>query len=277
MIRRPPRSTLFPYTTLFRSRKNYSKLSCFFLGIFLLIGSVAFAEAELVVFAAASTFDAVTEIADEFQAETKIPTKVSFASSSTLAKQIEAGAPANVFISAHQQWMDYLAEKELIAAYSRINILGNSVVLITRKDNQLELKMEKGFAFADSFTGRLAMGDPSHVPAGMYGKQALITLGFWSRIASRVVNALDTRAALAYVERGECELGVVYQTDASASDQVKIVGRFPKFTHAPIIYPAAVSAENDNQFARDFLVFLRSEKARTIFRNYGFKVLDQSR
>jgi len=228
----------------------------------------------IIVFAAASTTDALTDIGRLFIEKQMGEFTPSFASSSTLAKQIESGAPANVFISANEKWMDYLEGKRLIDPTTRFNLLGNRIVLIAPSDSKLNgVDITFNFRLAELLAdGRLAMGDPDHVPAGMYGRKALETLGVWKSVQDRVARTKDVRAALALVERGEAPLGVVYATDAAITDKVKVVGKFPEESHPLIVYPAALVAGAETPIAGSFLEFLKSPEAGAIFEKYGFTV-----
>ncbi len=238
-------------------------------------GVVAAADSDsITVFAAASTTNAVTEIVRLLTAERHLRIVVAFASSSTLAKQIENGAPADVFISANKEWMDYLEEEGLIDSATRLDLLSNSIVLIAPLDSEItQIDVHPSFELAKRLQdGWLAMGDPDHVPAGMYGRQALEKLGVWQAVAGRVARAKDVRAALALVERGEVPLGIVYATDAAMSGKAKVVGLFPQGSHAPIVYPVAIVAGRRSPNAEGFLDFLRTITSQAIFENYGFKV-----
>jgi molybdate transport system substrate-binding protein len=227
---------------------------------------------KLTVFAAASTTNAVTELAQHFEKSYPVVVRLSFASSSTLAKQIEKGAPADIFLSANPKWMDYLSDKDAILTSSRLDLLGNQVVLIAPADSPLStLTVDSKLNLANLLgDGKLAMGDPDHVPAGMYGKKALQKLGLWHEVKDKVARAKDVRAALVLVERGETPLGQVYATDAGISDKVKIVGMFPQDSHPPIIYPVAMI--NETALAKEFIAFLKSEKSAEVFRKYRFSI-----
>lgn len=238
-------------------------------------GSVAFAAdtGATTVFAAASTTNAITEIGKLLEQKNKIKVTGSFASSSTLAKQIEQGAPADVFLSADLKWMDYLAGKKMIDEKSRFNLLGNRLVLIAPASSTLKVDIKQGFDLAKLLgEGKLSMGDPSHVPAGIYGKQALEKLGVWKSVESKVAGAKDVRAALALVEREEAPLGVVYATDAAISKKVKVVGVFPLDSHPPIVYPVALVKDRGTPAAKALLDFLKSPDAKGVFEKYGFTV-----
>lgn len=245
------------------------------------MGRPAWAGTETItVFAAASTTNALTDIAALYEKAHPVKIRLSFASSSTLAKQIENGAPADVFLSANPKWMNYLAEKGIIVTESRRDLLGNSLVLIVPGDSPIDgLQVDAGLDLAGILgEGRLSMGDPDHVPAGMYGKNAMQQLGLWDVIADRVARAKDVRAALVLVERGECPLGQVYATDAAISDKVRVAGVFPGDSHPPIVYPAALVKQGTGTQAApgpealSFLNFLQSEPAVRVFETYGFTV-----
>jgi molybdate transport system substrate-binding protein len=231
---------------------------------------------DLLVFAAASMKNALDDVARQWQAETGKSVAVSYAASSALAKQIEQGAPADLFISADQAWMDYLAGRKLIKAGTRVDLLGNSIVLVAAKDSKSALKIVPGFDLAGALgENRLAMADVDAVPAGKYGKAALETLGVWPSVAGRVAQAQDVRAALALVSRGEAPFGIVYKTDAAADPGVRVVDAFPAGSHPPIVYPAAALADAKNAAAAAaFLAYMRSAKARAAFDKQGFAVLD---
>ena len=228
----------------------------------------------VLVFAAASLKNALDAIAADWRRETGKQATISYAASSTLAKQIENGAPADLFISADRDWMDYLEQRKLIKPDSRVDLLGNKLVLIAPKDCKIDLVIRPGFDLAGALgDGRLAMADPAAVPAVLYGKAALEKLGVWRDVASRVAAAENVRAALLLVARGEAPLGIVYQTDAAAEPKVRVVAAFPPDTHPPIVYPVAVTRESRSPDAAAFLVFLRSASARAAFESQGFTVL----
>lgn len=231
-------------------------------------------ENQVTVFAAASTTNALNDIIADFTAEAKIRVMTSFASSSTLAKQIESGAPADLFISADEKWMDYLADRKLIQADSRVNLLGNRLVLIAPAGSGLgPAPVKAGIPLAAWLgDGRLAMGDPAHVPAGIYGQQALTALGLWEEVKERLAPAKDVLAVLTLVERAETPLGLLYATDAAISEKVRIIGAFPESSHPPIVYPAVLLVGRDAKAARQFFSYLKSAPARAIFEKYGFSV-----
>lgn len=228
--------------------------------------------AAVTVFAAASTTDALTEIASLFAEQTGIAVTCSFSSSSMLAKQIRAGAPADVFISANVQWMDELETGGLLRARSRRDLLGNALVVVAPRDAPFELKLDADQRLPDVVEGRIAIGDPAHVPAGLYAQQSLTTLRWWEELEPRIVAGVDVRAALVFVERGEASAGVVYRTDARVTDRVIVVTTLPEDSYDPIIYPAALTRDSPASAER-FLEFLHSEAAAAVFREAGFDVL----
>lgn len=231
------------------------------------------ASEKVLVFAAASTTNAVEDIGQLFSQKSKHAFVPSFASSSTLAKQIEAGAPANVYISANPKWMAFLDDKGLIEKGTRSDLLSNRIVFIAPAPSDLKIDIRPGFTLFELLNGeKLSMGDPDHVPAGIYGKQALESLGVWEKIAPHVVRAKDVRTALVFVERGEAPLGIVYATDAAISDKVAVVGMFPEESHPPITYQAGIVKGNNTEPARAFFEFLKSPGAKAIFEKYGFSV-----
>lgn len=230
---------------------------------------------EVLVFAATSLTDALGAVAAKYEKRNDHEIVLSFTSSSTLALQIENGAPAEIYASADIQWMDYLENRDLIRAKTRQNLVDNRLVLIAPKDSDVEpAKLSSGFPLAAWLgDGRLAMGDPDHVPAGIYGKQALTSLKVWNSVRRDVARAEDVRAALELVALGEAPLGIVYTTDALAEDDVKIIGTFPADTHPPIIYPVALTIESKGKPARMFLDYMLSDEASAVYRRYGFKTV----
>jgi molybdate transport system substrate-binding protein len=225
------------------------------------------------VYAAASATNAIRDLAALYEKEKGVKVATSFAAASALAKQIEQGAPADVFVSADLRWMDYLDDKDKIDKASRRDLLGNRVVLVAPKGKAFPVKLEKSFDLPGAFRGRWCTGDPAGTAAGIYGKQALIALGWWAALEPRLVAAQDVRAALAFVERGECAAGVVFETDAKVSDKVEVLGVFPADTHSPVLYPAAL-VQGAKPAAQKFLDFLRTPAAAQVFRQYGFTALD---
>jgi molybdate transport system substrate-binding protein len=242
--------------------------------VLLLLLPVSANAQQLTVFAAASLTDAMKEIAALWQTDGHPALRQSFASSSTLARQIEQGAPANVFASADEKWMDYLATHSLIAVDTRKNLLGNDLVLIVPANKPTKIQIGPGFDIASLLgaNGRLATGDPAHVPVGIYAEQALKKLGVWDAVAPRLARTDDVRAALLLVERGEAPAGIVYSTDAAASKAVAIAGTFPADSHDPVTYPFAVTKAGDTPEARALMTFLAGPKARGVFASHGFKV-----
>lgn len=231
--------------------------------------------ATITVFAAASTTNVITDICqlyDNGGTEKAVP---SFASSSTLAKQIGNGAPADVYISANEKWMDYLEEKGCIDSSTRFDLLGNRIVLIAPLDSDIDkVEIVSGFDLAGLLgkDGRLAMGDPDHVPAGLYGKAALKSLGVWQSVEKSVAGASSVRAALALVERGEVPVGLVYATDAAISEKVKVIGVFPQESHPPISYPVAIISGRKTPKTDRFVSLLKSDDAKKVFESAGFTV-----
>jgi molybdate transport system substrate-binding protein len=229
---------------------------------------------DLVIFAAASLKNALDDINAQWKKETGKEAKISYAASSALAKQIENGAPAQIFISADIPWMDYVEKKSLIKTDTRSNLLGNRIVLIAPKDKAQPIDIKPGFDLATIIgDGRLAMANIDAVPAGKYGKAALETLGAWNSISAKVAQAENVRAALLLVSRGEAPAGIVYQTDAAADPEVSVVGVFPADSHPPVIYPIALLAGSDNPQAAEYLEFLKSDEAHPFFEAEGFEIL----
>ncbi|HCG7185803.1 TPA: molybdate ABC transporter substrate-binding protein [Vibrio parahaemolyticus] len=229
------------------------------------------AATDLKVYAASSMTNAIDEIAQDFKEKYDVTVTPVYGGSSSIARQIINGAPADVFISANTKWMDYLVDEGVIDSDNVTNLVRNSLVLIAARSSSLAV-----FNFADANAweaalngSRLALGNPTSVPAGMYAKESLTTLGVWKEIQTKVAPAKNVRLALALVERGEAPLGVVYKTDAQLTSKVKIVGEFASDTHAAIVYPAAVV--NDSTESRQFFLYLKSEDAKRVFAHYGFQ------
>ncbi len=224
---------------------------------------------DLLVYAAASLTDALTEVAKQVGQ----PARFSFAASSTLARQIENGAPADIFASADEEWADYLATRNLLVANSRIPLLSNRLVLIVPADRKRDATLAKGMDFVALLGGgRLAVGDPAHVPAGRYARQSLEWLGAWSATEPRLARAESVRAAMALVERGEAPFGIAYATDAAANPRVAVAATFPAESHAQISYPFAILAGHDRPATRAFLAGLQSPAAKAVFRRHGFAI-----
>jgi molybdate transport system substrate-binding protein len=240
------------------------------LSIGLVVTGISAAQAETTIFAAASTTNAMTDVITAYTAKTGKTVVPSFASSSTLAKQISQGAPAMIFVSANSKWMDFLAKENLLIQDSAIDLLGNSLVLIAPKDSATPITISKDLDLAGLLgENRLSVGDPDHVPAGMYAKTALESLGLWDGVEAKLARASDVRGALALVERGETPLGIVYSTDAAISDAVAVVATFPQDSYKKITYPAAL-VQGADEDAKAFFAFLISADAKAIFAKYGF-------
>ena len=243
----------------------------FTLFVFLLAPAATAAERGPLVMAAASLQESLTEAADVWAAKGHARPIISFAASSALARQLLAGAPADLFLSADEPWMDAVAKAGLLRANSRTTLLGNRLVLIAPVSSRVKLTPARGFPLARALgTGRLALADPDAVPAGKYAKAALTALGVWTSVASKVAPAENVRAAMALVERGAAPLGIVYATDARASRSVRVVGTFPASSHPPIRYPVALLKASRHKDAAGFRAFLLSKQGRAIFARHGF-------
>ncbi|MBT9291035.1 molybdate ABC transporter substrate-binding protein [Prosthecodimorpha staleyi] len=228
---------------------------------------------DVVVFAAASLKNALDEIAADYTKKTGKKVAISYAASSALARQIEQGAPAQVFVSADQKWMDYAAAKGLIEPASRSDILGNRIVLVAPKDVAKPIEIKAGFDLGKFLgNGRLAIGAVASVPAGTYAKESLEKLGAWDGVKGKLAEAESVRAALLLVSRGETPYGIVYQTDAAADPNVAVVGTFPPESHTPILYPATL-VKDAGADGTAFLAFMRSAAARKAYEKQGFTVL----
>jgi molybdate transport system substrate-binding protein len=231
------------------------------------------ASAGVLVFAAASLANVLSDLDHVFTARTGIRVATSLAASSTLAKQIQAGAAAGVYFSADVQWMDYLQQRGLLRPGSRRDLVGNSLVLIAPAGSSLRVRIGPGFDLPALLGGgRLAVADPDSVPAGIYARQALQKLGVWRRVEPRLVRAENVRAALEYVARGDAPLGIVYRTDALVEPRVRVVAVFPADSHPPIVYPVALTRGADAA-AQRYLAFITSAAAQPIFRKWGFAPL----
>jgi molybdate transport system substrate-binding protein len=237
--------------------------------------SPAAAQETLTVFAAASMRNALDDVDAAFTKATGVKVTASYAASSALAKQIEQGAPADIFISADLKWMKYLDDKKLVPPGSQVNLLGNSLVLIAPVTSKLDhVDIANGFDIAKlAGDGRIAVADTKAVPAGLYAKAALTALGAWAAAEPKLAQAENVRATLAYVARGETPLGIVYSTDAKIEPKVKIVGTFPPGSHPAITYPVAAIAASKNSHLKKYLDFLQSQTAKSIFDKYGFSFL----
>ena len=242
-------------------------LSCLFVG-----GAIA--QEKLTVFAAASLKNALDAVNAACEPDVGEAATISYAASSALARQIEHGAPADIFMSADLDWMAYLSDKNLTVRDTETRLLGNRIVLIAPADSSASTDIAAGFDLAALLgDGRLAMANVDAVPAGKYGKQALETLGVWASVEGKVAQAENVRAALALVSTGEAPLGIVYATDAAADPKIKVVATFPEDTHAPIIYPVARLVDSKDAEAPAFLKCLQTSKAKALFEEHGFTVL----
>ena len=239
----------------------------------LALGAATYARVDdVLIFAASSVQTALDQLKPEIERQTSVRMRVSYAASSALAQQMENGAPAGIFISADLDWMNYLADKHLIKTETRVNLVGNSLVLIAPAAAPMALSIAPGFGLARALgTGRLAIADPVSVPAGKYARAALTSLGVWESVSSKLAAAENVSAALLFVSRGETPLGIVYRTDALADRGVMIVGTFPAASHPTIVYPAALTTTGSAAAAR-VLSFLTSAAARAVFIRYGFTV-----
>jgi molybdate transport system substrate-binding protein len=226
--------------------------------------------APVTVFAAASLTDSLAAVADAYKTRTGLAVRLSFGASSTLARQIDQGAQADIFFSADTDWMDYLQKSGHIAEGSRKDLLGNRLVLIAASDARPAPAIAPGFNLAGALgNGRLALADPASVPAGKYAREALTALGVWDSVASRIAPAENVRVALEYVARGNAPYGIVYATDAKLTPGMRVAGTFPETSHTPIIYPVALTKQA-SPGAKEFLAFLMSAQARAIFQKAGF-------
>jgi molybdate transport system substrate-binding protein len=227
-------------------------------------------EKAITVFAAASLTNALQDLGDAFTKDTSVPVRFSFAASSALARQIENGSRADMFFSADLEWMDYLQARNLIQPATRHDVLGNQLVLIAPVDSKIKLKIGPHFALAEAVgKSHLATGDPESVPVGRYAHEALANLGVWDQVATRLVRADSVRSALAFVDRGEAALGIVYATDAMVDKNVRVVGMFPPDSHKPIIYPVALTSVAGSDAAK-FLAYIRGSAGDLTFKHYGF-------
>jgi molybdate transport system substrate-binding protein len=241
------------------------------------LAPAAAADKPLNVFAAASLKGSLDKVAKLFEDKTGTKVAISFAASSALAKQIEAAAPADLFISADLKWMNYVVEKQAVKKEAVVKLLGNRLVLVAAADSTIALKIGKGFPLAETLgANHLAMGEVKSVPAGKYGKEALEYYGVWPAVQAKVAGADNVRAALQLVSRGEAPLGIVYETDAKADKGVKVIDTFPEESHAPIVYPVAPVAASANPATQEFLSFLMSAEAQAVFKEAGFTILASS-
>ncbi|WP_341990261.1 molybdate ABC transporter substrate-binding protein [Azorhizobium sp. AG788] len=232
------------------------------------------AQEPITVFAAASMTNALQDLGKAYTAKTGVPVRYSFASSSDLAKQVESGAPANVFISADNRWMDYLETRNLIVKDTRIPLVGNSLVLIVPASapKQVTIGPNLDIDALLGKDGKLVTGIPESVPVGVYAKAALTKLGLWDKVRPRLVGAESVRAALALVERGEAAAGIVYATDAAIAKNIVVAGTFPADSHEPVVYPFALVKGNDTLAAKAFFAYLQGADAKAVYAKYGFTV-----
>jgi molybdate transport system substrate-binding protein len=241
-----------------------------------LLAPVAHASEKVTVFAAASLKNALDDVSAAWTAAAGKQAAIAYAGSAALARQIEAGAPADIFIPADTDWMDYLRTRELIVPGSQVKLLGNRLVLIVPAEGGAKIEIVPGFDLAGLLGGgKLAMGHVKSVPAGKYGKAALESLGVWDKVEASVAQSENVRAALKLVANGEAAAGIVYETDALAEPKVKVAGVFPASSHPEIVYPAALTAASQNPDAAAFLAFLQSAPAREIFARHGFPVFSR--
>jgi molybdate transport system substrate-binding protein len=243
------------------------------LASFTLFCSSMRAEEPVRVFAAASLTNALKDVGAAWQKQGHPAPSLALGASSALAKQVEAGAPADLFASADLQWMDYLDARGKIASGSRVSLLGNTLVLIVPKGKPFNVQMQPGFDIAGAFKGKLCTGEPGVVPVGIYAKESLENLGWWPKLNGRIVGTDDARTALAFVERGECPAGILYATDAAISEKVEVLAPFPENTHKPIVYPFA-QVKGARPESHAFLEYLAtSAEAAAVFKHYGFVAL----
>ena len=234
---------------------------------------IALAE-PVTIYAAASLTSALQDLSKTAEKQ-GISLRMSFAGSSILAKQIALGAPADIYFSANVKWMDFLATEKLLEPNTRINLLGNALVIIAPEDEKFDVEPHADFDFPNAFDGQLALGDPSHVPAGIYATEALKKLGWFTLLKNRIAPAMDVRGALTLVARGECAAGIVYATDATISNGVAVIATLPdSLLHTPIVYPIAIVKGRHTPTVEAAMHFFQSDTAAVIFQRYGFRVLD---
>jgi molybdate transport system substrate-binding protein len=243
-----------------------------YFAVFILLRGAAWAE-PVTVYAAASLTSALQALS-KIGEKNEMPLRLSFGSSSTLAKQIVQGAPADVYFSANVSWMDFLAKEKVLEPDTQVDLLGNALVVIVPKGEGFDMVPRSDFDFAGAFRGRLSIGDPSHVPAGIYTKEALEKLGWWNALKGRLAPAGDVRGALTLVARGECLAGIVYATDAAVSDGVEVIATLPdSLLRASIVYPVAVVKGRLRPEVDAAMRFFQSKEAVAVFQRYGFRVL----
>lgn len=262
-----------------RSRRPRALVAALWLGLAVAFAAAPAMAADVIVYAASSTTDALGEVGKAYEKASGNEIRFSFASSSTLAKQIMAGAPAEIYVSANVGWMDQVQKDGEILDDSRKTFVANQLALVAPTNSEIDqVDIHPGFALAALLgdDAKLAIANPEHVPAGIYGKESLQSLGVWDAVKNRLVRGSNVRVTLNYVANGGIALGIVYSTDAAVADDVKIVGIFPADSHSPIVYTTALTKNvgKDNQAARAFFAFMASDQADAIMRSYGFKVLD---
>ncbi|WP_305458165.1 molybdate ABC transporter substrate-binding protein [Photobacterium leiognathi] len=237
--------------------------------------SASAADNNITVFAASSLTNALNDIAAKYQQETGVNTTLSFASSSALARQVALGAPANIYLSANEKWMDYVEQQGAVIDNSRVDVLKNSLVMVAPTDYpQNNISLSASWDLSKALEGtRLAVGNPDNVPAGRYAKQSLEFMHLWKQAEPLLARANNVRSALVLVERGEAKLGIVYKTDAEISKKVKIVATFPEDSHKPITYPMALVKGNDTPAVKAFYQYLQHDEAKAIFKQYGFGIV----
>jgi len=237
--------------------------------------AASFAEEPVRVFAAASLTNVLAEVASQWQQRGHPAPRLAFGGTATMARQLAAGAPADIFAAADGRWMDELEQKVRLEPGTRTDLLGNELVLIAPSGRKFDVELRPGFPFARAFAGKLCLGEPDVVPAGTYAKQALESLRWWDSLQGRIVGTEDVRSALTFVERGECAAGIVYATDAAVSDKVVVLARFSPQSHAPIVYEVAL-LRNAAPQAQEFLAYHSSNAAAATFRRHGFVPLSAS-
>ena len=257
---------------LLMMKRNFTWLVC---AASVVASQYTYAAEQVTIFAASSLTNAVTELSEHYQTQTGVDSRLSFASSSALARQISQGAPADIYISANVKWMDYLQTQQVIENDSRKPLLKNSLVVVAPLSYPKEIVTPSASwdVAKDLMDTRMAVGDPNHVPAGRYAKQALENLGVWDAAKPYLARANNVRSALVLVERGESNLGIVYKTDAKISSKVKIVAELPESSHTPIRYPMAIVKGKAIPEVQGYYAFLQSEEAKAVFEKYGFEVV----
>ena len=249
---------------------NTFRLQGFVMLFVVFMASPVFAQ-NLVLYAAVSTTNAMEEVISLYEKKGLGKITASFGATSTLARQLERGAPADLFLSADETWMDYLEERKLIREDTRMTLLTNTLVIVAPSGSDYDIKIEPGFALAASLNGgRLAVGDPDHTAVGIYFKEAMENLGVWSDIEPRLARANSVRAGTAMVERGEVRAGVVFGTEGGISEKIRVVATFPADTHAPITYPFAITSASKGDAAQTFVAFMKEPEVADIFRKWGF-------